>query len=237
MHEILIEEKILARNDEIAARNRNALKERGIYSINIVSAPGAGKTSLIERMAGELKNMGLRFAVVEGDLEGDFDSKRIKRHGVPGIPITTGRGGHLAAPPTNTPPPPPSARIEEMTVERLEDTEDYSAFTIRESRAIDGKFVLVSPDVALCNDCLSEMLDPADRRYQYPFINCTNCGPRYSIVLDIPYDRPKTTMAPFIMCADCEREYRDPPNRRFHAEPNACPECGPRAWLHGGGDR
>ena len=131
---------------------------------------------------------------------------------------------------------PPLSRIEEMTVERLEDTEDYSAFTIRESRAIDGKFVLVSPDVALCNDCLSEMLDPADRRYQYPFINCTNCGPRYSIVLDIPYDRPKTTMAPFIMCADCEREYRDPPNRRFHAEPNACPECGPRAWLHGGAD-
>src|SRR3972149_6352975 len=128
---------------------------------------------------------------------------------------------------------PPLSRIEEMTVERLEDTEDYSAFTIRESRAIDGKFVLVSPDVALCNDCLSEMLDPADRRYQYPFINCTNCGPRYSIVLDIPYDRPKTTMAPFIMWVECERDYTAPSNRRFHAEPNACPECGPRAWLHG----
>jgi len=97
MHEILIEEKILARNDEIAARNRNALKERGIYSINIVSAPGAGKTSLIERMAGELKNMGLRFAVVEGDLEGDFDSKRIERHGVPALQITTGRACHLDA--------------------------------------------------------------------------------------------------------------------------------------------
>lgn len=128
---------------------------------------------------------------------------------------------------------PPLSRIEEMTVERVENGEDYSEFTIRESRAIDGKFVLVSPDVALCDDCLREMLDGSDRRYLYPFINCTNCGPRYSIVLDIPYDRPKTTMAPFIMCPDCEREYKDPSNRRFHAEPNACPECGPRAWLHG----
>src|SRR3990170_3949044 len=81
MHEILIEEKILARNDEIASENRKALKGKGIYSINIVSAPGAGKTSLIERMAGELKTLGVKFAVVEGDLEGDFDSKRIERHG------------------------------------------------------------------------------------------------------------------------------------------------------------
>ncbi len=97
MHEILIEEKILARNDEIAAENRKALKERGIYSINIVSAPGAGKTSLIERMAGELKSIGLKFAVVEGDLEGDFDSKRIEKHGVPALQITTGRACHLDA--------------------------------------------------------------------------------------------------------------------------------------------
>ena len=132
--------------------------------------------------------------------------------------------------------PPPLSRIEEMTVERVEDGEDYSAFTIRESRAVDGKFVLVSPDVALCDDCLGEMLDSSDRRYLYPFINCTNCGPRYSIVLDTPYDRPKTTMAPFAMCADCEHEYRDPSNRRFHAEPNACPKCGPRSWLHGRAD-
>ncbi len=127
---------------------------------------------------------------------------------------------------------PPLSRIEEMTIERVEGKEDYSGFTIRESRAVDGKFVLVSPDVAICDDCFTEMLDPSDRRYQYPFINCTNCGPRYSIVLDIPYDRPKTTMASFVMCADCEREYKDPSNRRFHAEPNACPVCGPRAWLH-----
>src|SRR3989304_6821344 len=97
MHEILIEEKILARNDEIASENRKALKGKGIYSINIVSAPGAGKTSLIERMAGELKTLGVKFAVVEGDLEGDFDSKRIERHGVSALQITTGRACHLDA--------------------------------------------------------------------------------------------------------------------------------------------
>ncbi|MBW7957908.1 MAG: hydrogenase nickel incorporation protein HypB [Deltaproteobacteria bacterium] len=97
MHEILIEEKILARNDEIAAQNRKALSEKGIYAINIVSAPGAGKTSLIERMAAELKALGAGFAVVEGDLEGDFDSKRIEKHGIPALQITTGRACHLDA--------------------------------------------------------------------------------------------------------------------------------------------
>lgn len=97
MHEILIEEKILARNDEIAARNRKALSGKGVYAINMVSAPGAGKTSLIERMAAELKDIGIGFAVVEGDLEGDFDSKRIERHGIPALQITTGRACHLDA--------------------------------------------------------------------------------------------------------------------------------------------
>lgn len=97
MHEILLEEKILARNDEIAALNRKALSEKGVYAINIVSAPGAGKTSLIEKMAVELKALGVGFAVVEGDLEGDLDSKRIERHGIPALQITTGRACHLDA--------------------------------------------------------------------------------------------------------------------------------------------
>ncbi|HBG46449.1 MAG TPA: hydrogenase accessory protein HypB [Deltaproteobacteria bacterium] len=97
MHEILIEEKILAKNDEIAAENRKALARNNIYTINIVSAPGAGKTSLIERMAAELGSLGVRFAVVEGDLEGDFDSRRIERHGIPALQITTGRACHLDA--------------------------------------------------------------------------------------------------------------------------------------------
>jgi hydrogenase maturation protein HypF len=100
-------------------------------------------------------------------------------------------------------------------------------FTIRESLAVTGEFALISPDVATCEACRRDFTDPANRRYGYAFTNCTNCGPRYSIIRDIPYDRPNTTMAGFHMCADCRREYDDPADRRFHAQPNACPACGP----------
>lgn len=89
----------------------------------------------------------------------------------------------------------------------------------------------ITPDSATCGDCLREMSDPTDRRYRYPFINCTNCGPRYSIVQSIPYDRRNTTMSAFVMCPDCQGEYDDPLDRRFHAQPNACPVCGPHIWL------
>ena len=104
-------------------------------------------------------------------------------------------------------------------------------FRILPSRAGEERRVLISPDVAICDDCLAELLNPADRRFHYPFINCTNCGPRYTIVRDIPYDRAKTSMAVFPMCPECQREYDDPRNRRFHAQPNACWKCGPHVEL------
>jgi hydrogenase maturation protein HypF len=122
---------------------------------------------------------------------------------------------------------PPLARIEEMLVAEIDPLGERD-FTIRESQAQEGEFVLVSPDVATCPDCYRDFTDPANRRYGYAFTNCTNCGPRYTIIRDIPYDRPNTTMAGFRMCAACQAEYDDPGNRRFHAQPNACAECGPQ---------
>ncbi len=124
---------------------------------------------------------------------------------------------------------PPLSRITDLSVTSLP-YNGYADFTIQKSTD-DGEsrpFTLVSPDVSICGDCLKELLDPCDRRYLYPFINCTNCGPRYSITRSIPYDRPNTTMAGFTMCPECLSEYNDPRNRRFHAQPNACAACGPQ---------
>jgi hydrogenase maturation protein HypF len=125
---------------------------------------------------------------------------------------------------------PPLARIEDVTVKEIP-VNGYTAFSIRHSQAQPGAFQPISPDICICDDCLRELFDPSDRRYRYPFINCTNCGPRFTIIQDIPYDRPKTTMAAFEMCPDCRAEYDDPLDRRFHAQPNACPVCGPQVEL------
>ncbi len=125
---------------------------------------------------------------------------------------------------------PPLARIDAIEVHELPPNGD-ATFEIRHSQAQPGRFQPISPDVATCDACLAEVMDPADRRYRYPFTNCTHCGPRFTIIRDIPYDRPQTTMAAFAMCPECQAEYDDPANRRFHAQPNACPMCGPHLAL------
>jgi hydrogenase maturation protein HypF len=125
---------------------------------------------------------------------------------------------------------PPRAHIEDITIS-YHSPVGYKNFEIRHSVAAEGKYQLISPDIATCQACLSEILNPGDRRYRYPFTNCTNCGPRFTIIEDMPYDRPKTTMRYFQMCPKCQAEYDDPLDRRFHAQPNACPKCGPRVEL------
>ncbi|HEX2118856.1 MAG TPA: acylphosphatase, partial [Acidimicrobiales bacterium] len=125
---------------------------------------------------------------------------------------------------------PPLARIESVQVEGLAPTGE-AGFTVVDSRDAGSPAVAVPVDVATCDDCLRELADPSDRRFGYPFVNCTNCGPRYTIIKSIPYDRDSTTMAGFAMCADCRREYEDPADRRFHAEPTCCPVCGPELTL------
>jgi hydrogenase maturation protein HypF len=126
---------------------------------------------------------------------------------------------------------PPLAMIDRVLTEAVEPEGEAPFQILTSSRHAGQPDALITPDTATCADCLAELADSADRRYRYPFINCTNCGPRLTIVLGVPYDRALTTMAPFAMCDHCLREYEDPTDRRFHAQPNACPRCGPRAWL------
>lgn len=125
---------------------------------------------------------------------------------------------------------PPLSRIEEITTKWLP-IQGFKSFEIVHSDNDPNAFVPISPDVTICEDCLFELFNPIDRRFRYPFINCTNCGPRFTIIKNIPYDRPFTTMSDFQMCPACAKEYTDPADRRFHAQPIACPECGPQIWL------
>jgi hydrogenase maturation protein HypF len=166
--------------------------------------------------------------------------KLARRHSLAGFVLNSPRGvfievegdpatidAFVAALPAEAPP---LVRIAEIIRSEIPAAGD-SGFSIHESDAAGSAFALVPPDICVCEDCLAESRDPADRRHDYPFTNCTNCGPRYSIIIDVPYDRPMTTMAEFTMCGDCLREYKGPENRRFHAQPNACPVCGPHLIL------
>lgn len=125
---------------------------------------------------------------------------------------------------------PPLARIDTLTIEQIPPRHE-TQFVIAHSQANSERQALISPDTAICADCLHDLFDPGDRRYRYPFINCTNCGPRFTIIQNVPYDRAQTTMRIFTMCTACQAEYDDPGNRRFHAQPNACPLCGPHVSL------
>ena len=130
---------------------------------------------------------------------------------------------------------PPLVRIAEISREEIPAL-GTSDFVIRESDAGGSAFALIPPDICVCDSCLADTRDSLNRRFEYPFTNCTNCGPRYSIILDVPYDRPMTTMVEFTMCDTCRHEYGDPADRRFHAQPNACPVCGPRLILNASGE-
>jgi len=127
--------------------------------------------------------------------------------------------------------PPPLSWIESISRQNILQYANFTDFQIVASVCSDSKSVPISADIATCSGCLREMLDPHDRRFRYPFINCTNCGPRFTIIENVPYDRAQTTMREFEMCTACRAEYEDPSNRRFHAEPTCCPECGPRVVL------
>jgi hydrogenase maturation protein HypF len=129
---------------------------------------------------------------------------------------------------------PPAARVTRLSIRKAAPT-GVHGFTIRASRRDGVALSTIPPDIAACPECLRELADPADRRHRYPFTNCTNCGPRFTIVTSLPYDRERTSMAAFPMCAACRREYGDPLDRRFHAEPNACPACGPRLSVRDAG--
>jgi hydrogenase maturation protein HypF len=189
------------------ARERREVSVRGIVQ-------GVGFRPFVYALA---RKNGL-FGLVRNDAEG----VRIEVEGTPGELERFVRALEEDAPPL--------AVVESVVWQPLAALGDRG-FRIEESREGDRRRALVSPDVATCDDCLAEILDPADRRHRYPFTNCTDCGPRFTITRSVPYDRATTTMSAFGMCLDCRREYDDPADRRFHAQPNACPDCGPRVRL------
>ncbi|MGA2760193.1 MAG: carbamoyltransferase HypF [Candidatus Cybelea sp.] len=183
--------------------------------------------------------------VVQGVGFRPFVYRAARRHAVAGWVLNAEDGVHVVAEASDDAiarfvdevrhNPPPAAHVATFDVTPIA-LEGLVAFEIRESLGAGAPTVRISPDLAVCDDCLRELFDPSDRRFAYPYINCTNCGPRYSIVYGLPYDRPRTAMRDWPLCEPCSREYSDPADRRFHAQPVACPACGPTMRLVTGRD-
>lgn len=194
---------------------RKAAHPRGRVRVRITGAvQGVGFRPFVYRLAGELGLTGWVLNDGQGVLLEGEGPTRVLETFLAGL---TEQG-------------PPGGRVESCEAVWLEAT-GAQEFVIRESEVSLERRAWIRPDSATCEACLRELWDPADRRYRYPFTNCTHCGPRYTIIERLPYDRPHTSMRRFKMCSACEAEYRDPANRRFHAQPNACPDCGPRLAL------
>ncbi len=194
--------------------------------------PGLRKQQITVQVGGVVQGVGFR----------PFVYSLAQKLGLAGQVVNTGRGVEilLSGPKeavdrflsTLKTSPPPLARITDMVISPYRGPEPGPGFIICASKDTGNAATLISPDIATCDDCLADIFSPGKRRFHYPFTNCTNCGPRMTIIRKIPYDRPNTTMASFPLCPSCRREYEDPLDRRFHAQPNACPRCGPRISLH-----
>ncbi len=203
--------------------------------MNVLGAPARGRRRARVRVNGTVQGVGFRPYVYR--LAGELGLGGYVLNDAHGVLIEVEGGGaavdrFLARLPAEAPP---LAVVERVLVEEGVAATGDRAFVIRESVGGAIADAPVTPDTATCEDCLRELFDPGDRRFRYPFINCTNCGPRFTIVRGVPYDRPLTTMAGFAMCPLCRAEYEDPADRRFHAQPNACPACGPSLRLVGDG--
>ena len=180
-------------------------------------------------IAGIVQGVGFRPFIYK--LAKEYKLKGIVFNNETGVKIEAeGSRGNINAFINGLKSPPPIALIESVRVKQLP-VAGYSEFRIEKSQKAGATLTFISPDVAVCRDCIRELRDPLDRRFEYPFINCTNCGPRFTIIKDIPYDRPRTTMSRFEMCPECRMEYENPLDRRFHAQPIACPRCGPQVSL------
>jgi hydrogenase maturation protein HypF len=193
----------------VTSRERKSVRVRGVVQ-------GVGFRPFVYRLATEGK--------LSGHIGNDTDGVIIEIEGTEGDVAT-----FLTR---LSEDPPPMARIDSVDVADLAVTGE-SGFAIISSNVLGRVSTGIPADAATCTECLRELLDPRDRRFRYPFLNCTNCGPRFTITRSIPYDRPQTSMAAFPMCVACQAEYDDPINRRFHAQPNACRDCGPRVWMAG----